>query len=432
VKTVVLVAPHFVPSFLPSVHRARLWSYYLPEFGWKPTILTTHERHYECQTAPELLELLPSNLEVIRVSALPNKPIRWVGDIGIRSFPFYIRALNDLAAKGRIDFLHITIPSNYTALLGPIIYKKHGIPYGIDYIDPWVRNSSGGAPASAKAWLSDMLARLLEPYAVRNARLITGINTAYFEPVLQRHPHLRTSAVTAGMPYGGSDHDYEVLNRNPRKFFLFDPNDDRWHVVYAGALLPKATDILDRFLEAVSEMRTADDLIREKLRIHFVGTGLYESESAQGHVVLPFIEKHNLQDCVTEYPARIPYLDVLNHLRQAFAILVIGSIETFYSPSKIYQSVMSQRPVFALLHERSTAVSTMQKANAGEVFTFTEKQLPDPNVLAEHFANFLRQSSHRIPTVNWDAFREVSARESARILATAMDEALERHRQAKR
>jgi hypothetical protein len=52
-KTVVLVAPHFVPSFLASVHRARLWSYHLPEFGWRPIILTTHERHYECQIDKE-------------------------------------------------------------------------------------------------------------------------------------------------------------------------------------------------------------------------------------------------------------------------------------------------------------------------------------------------------------------------------------------
>jgi len=69
-KTVLIVAPHFVPSFLPSVHRARLWSYYLPEFGWKPIILATHERHYECQIDPELFALLPDELEVIRTSAI--------------------------------------------------------------------------------------------------------------------------------------------------------------------------------------------------------------------------------------------------------------------------------------------------------------------------------------------------------------------------
>src|SRR5205807_10017660 len=96
-RTVLLVAPHFVPSFLPSVHRARLWSYYLPEFGWKPIILTTHERYYECQLAPEMLDLLPDDLEIVRTRAIPTRPIRVIGDIALRSLPFYWRALSRLA-----------------------------------------------------------------------------------------------------------------------------------------------------------------------------------------------------------------------------------------------------------------------------------------------------------------------------------------------
>jgi hypothetical protein len=118
VKTVVLVAPHFLPSFLPSVHRARLWSYYLPEFGWKPIILTTDERYYECQTAPEMLDLLPDDLEIIRVRALPTKPIRLVGDISIRSLPFYYSAMAKLAREKKIDFIHFTVPAYSAALLG--------------------------------------------------------------------------------------------------------------------------------------------------------------------------------------------------------------------------------------------------------------------------------------------------------------------------
>ena len=46
-KNVVIVAPHFPPSNLAAVHRARLWAQHLAEFGWKPTILATHWDHYE-------------------------------------------------------------------------------------------------------------------------------------------------------------------------------------------------------------------------------------------------------------------------------------------------------------------------------------------------------------------------------------------------
>src|SRR5947209_7071691 len=72
-KTVVIVAPHFLPSFLASVHRARLLAYHLPEFGWKPIILTTDPKYYECQLDWELLDLLPEDLEIVKVKAFPTK-----------------------------------------------------------------------------------------------------------------------------------------------------------------------------------------------------------------------------------------------------------------------------------------------------------------------------------------------------------------------
>ena len=59
---------------------------------------------------------------------------------------------------------------------------------------------------------------------------------------------------------------------------------------------------------------------------------------------------------MTEHPQRVSYIDVLSHLVQAAAILVIGSTEPHYSPSKIYQSVEARRPIFALLHKASTAI----------------------------------------------------------------------------
>src|SRR5215470_13125556 len=111
-KTVVLVAPHFVPSFLAGVHRARLLAYDLPEFGWWPIILTTDPAYYECQVDWELLDLLPDDLEVVKAKAFPIKPLRIVGDVGLRSLPWYYRSVRELAKRQTIDFLHITIPSN--------------------------------------------------------------------------------------------------------------------------------------------------------------------------------------------------------------------------------------------------------------------------------------------------------------------------------
>ncbi len=425
-KTVILVAPHFLPAFLPSVHRARLLAYDLPEFGWRPLILTTDPRYYECQLDWELLDLLPPDLEVVKTRAFPTKPIRVVGDIGLRSLPWYYSAVRELSAKQKIDFLHITIPSNMAALLGPRVERTLGIPYGIDYIDPWVPETPTGDRFFSKAWIVNGLSHFLEPIAVRRARLITGINEAYFASVLTRNPTLRERVVTAGMPYGGCDRDFDALRHRPRDTFLFNPNDGKAHVIYAGALLPKAVEVIDRLMRSLAVLRERNSNLAAKLRLHFVGTGSFEGDPLRGHGITPHVKRYALEEMVTETPNRIKYLDVLNHLEQSTGILVVGSTEEHYSPSKIYQGLMARRPVFALLHERSTAIETLRLNSAVEVFTFSADRLPDPSMLSVAFERFLTNQQPRPDAIRHQAFDRISSRESSRILAKALDDVLAR------
>ena len=78
-KRVAIVAAHFVPSNLAAVHRSRLWSLHLQEFGWEPVIVTTHWDYYEEATEPGLTELLPADLKIVRTKAFGTRPVRLVG-----------------------------------------------------------------------------------------------------------------------------------------------------------------------------------------------------------------------------------------------------------------------------------------------------------------------------------------------------------------
>jgi hypothetical protein len=425
-KTVVIVAPHFFPSFLAAVHRARLWAYHLPEFGWEPIIVTTDPRYYECQVDEELNALLPPELTVIRTKAIPTRPIRLVGNLGFRSAWWYYAAIKRLARERRIDFVHITCDSFPASLIGPFIQSRLGIPYGIDYQDPWIPETAPRYRPLSKPWLANKVSRFLEPIAVRGARLITGINDRYFASMLDRNPQVRARAVTAGMPFGSSPRDFEYLASRPRRLFLFDPADGNLHLVYAGALLPQGHVILERLLEALAILRR-DSAVGKRLRVHFVGTGLNEGDPARGHTVRPYAEKWGVAEMVDEYPARIPFMDVLNHLRASSAVLVLGSLERHYSPSKIYQGALSGRPVFAILHAECTAAGLLTESRAGRVFGFTPEALPDARALASALEAFLAQPDNTRPAVDWAVFERDSARSSARLLASALDEALARH-----
>jgi len=424
-KNVVLVAAHFTPSNLAGVHRSRLWAQHLREVGWNPIIVTTHYRHYEEALDWDLHGLVQADLEVIRTAALLTKPLRVIGDIGVRGLPFHYRALAQLAKQGRMDFLHVTIPSMFSGLLGRMVHTAYGTPYGIDYIDPWVHEWPGTEKRFSKAWTSARLGELLEPWAVRDASLITGVAPLYYEDVLKRNPHLRSQAVTAAMPYGGSESDFDTLRREPRAPTLFDPKDGRFHMLYAGAMLPRGYPILERLFQAMALLKQREPELAKKLHITFVGTGKSPNDP-QGFNVQPYAERIGVTDMVREHPARVPYVEVLNHLLHASATLIVGSTEPHYTPSKSFQAVQARRPMLALLHEASTAADFLQKSNAATVVTLAEERLPDPEQLATTLARFMRDDGYDPSRVKWELFEEYSARSTTRVLGKALDEAYAR------
>jgi hypothetical protein len=425
VKRVAILAPHFPPSNLAGVHRARLLSQHLEEFGWRPIIIATHWRHYEETLDWDLASLVDPDLEIVRTYAFPTRPFRLIGDIGVRAMPWHLAALRKLRRQGRLDFLYITVPSFYSALLGELLFNEAPLPFGIDYMDPWVPFSRSVHPKYSKAWVSRKLAKRLEPWAVRNATLITGVAESYYQGVLERNPQLAATCVTAGMPVGFSTRDFQAPAISKKRPYLFDSNPSKINIVYAGALLPKAAAVLTRFLEGVALLRRRNEAQGDQLRVHFIGTGK-SPDDPNGHNVGPIAERIGVSDLVQEHPHRLAYLDVLVHLKHAFGVLIIASTERHYTPSKVYQAVQSCRPVLAFLHEDSTAVDVLAKSGAGMTVTLNEERLPTAELVADALSYFIRDARYDAGQVDWSAFEVFSARESARCLAHALDEASRR------
>ena len=145
---------------------------------------------------------------------------------------------------------------------------------------------------------------------------------------------------------------------------------------------------------------------------HFIGTGK-TADDANGYNIKPLAEKYGLWNSVVfEYPQRIPYLDVLQHLHAADAVFILGSTEPHYTPSKMYQGILSEKPVLAILHTQSTAVKVLEESNGGMVFTFNGAD--DVDKLRIHFAEVFIQfksfeQSFNAGQVNKEAFNEYSA-----------------------
>lgn len=417
-----IVAPHFPPSNLAAVHRTRLFAKHLPSFGWEPIVLTIHPAYYEEELDRNLVALVPEDLRIERVPALPTEPFRLIGNIGVRGFLPLLRRILQLEREEAIDFLYLPIPPHFAALLGPIVHRLRGLPYGIDYIDPWVQPPWHPEERFFnKHWVARQLAHMLEPIAVRYASLITGVAEGYYADMLKRNPHLHKQAVTAAMPYGGEPDDHRAVATLAAEPYLFKNGDGRFHFVYAGALLPKAMKPLDRVCRAIA----AHPGIFKNVCFHFIGTGT-SPDDPEGYKVRGIAERYGLwESIIYEYPPRIPYLDALVHQEEADAVFILGSTEPHYTPSKVYQGVLAKKPIFAILHEASSACEVLRETGAGQVLHFRGERAVDTigEAFADKFCAFRKfADTFDAEQIDTSAFEAYSARSVTRTLAEALDE----------
>lgn len=422
-KKILILYPHFPPSNLAGVHRPRLFAQHLPAFDWEPTILTVHEDFYEEAPDWNLVKLLPQNLRIEKVNAFKVTKPRLIGDIGLRAFFQLYKKAKQLIKQEGFDFLYIPIPSFYCALLGRMLHHSTGIKYGIDYIDPWVHQFPGSNKIFSRHWLSTQVAKFLEPIAIKKASLITGVAEGYYEAVLQRNPHLKKQAITGAMPYGGEINDHSIVPQLQNIHYLFTKN-NKVQLVYAGAMLPKAYAPLRAIFAAIQQQRP----LFENIEFHFIGTGS-KVDDDKSFNIKPHAEEFGIwQQVVFEYPKRIPYVEVLAHLNIADGIFILGSTEPHYTPSKTYQGVLSKKPLFAVLHTKSTAVEVIQKSGAGMVLKFNGEN--EVTKIEKDFAEYFKQwlqfkQNFNFENVQMNLFENYSAKNVTAKLANLLNQSIE-------
>jgi glycosyltransferase involved in cell wall biosynthesis len=425
-RRVAIIGPDFCPSSLPPALRIRFFAQHLPEFGWEPIVITTDPHFYEAPVDEENERLLPPGLRVIRTAAWSAKSSRsfGIGDLGLRTIGYQWNALKRLAEQERIDLLFLPVPPYYPILLGRLAFRRLGLPYVVDFIDPWVSNHSFSVPRTQRPpkWLfAHWLARALEPIALRDVSEIVAVSQGTVEGVFRRYQWLQGKTATE-IPYGGepSDFSYVRQHRRPNRFFL--PHDGLLHVGYIGAFTEAMRPIVRALFAAVKLGRESNPTLFGRVRLHFIGTSYGATQQKK---VEPIAEEIGIGDVVRESPDRIDYLEALSLLLDCHMLLVIGSEEAHYSASKVFPYVLSRRPVFSLLHERSNVVPILRDVQAGEVLTFaTAAELAtQTDAVMAALERLLRLPPGAEPTTRWDRFEQYTTRAMTQRLATVLDRA---------
>jgi hypothetical protein len=361
-RRVLCISPHFPPDSTAATHRLRILAPHLAAHGWEPTILTVDPRDYEGRLDPALARSVPAGVRVVRSRAWSPAVSRYFGfgDLGMRAFHGLWRHASALLSSEPFDAVFITIYPTYPALLGPRLKRAFRVPFVLDYQDPWVGEwgRSVGPGTRGRPDLRSRAARLLatrlEPKALMAADGVTAVSRGTYEQALARTPAAQPRAL-AELPVGWDRRDLQFLG--PRAATFSD--DGLVHLSYVGTLLPAGFETLRAVFAAVANLR-ANDPAGLRLRLHFFGTSNQRTADAAPRV-LPVAAEFGLFDIVTEQPTRLDYFDALAILRDSTAVLLIGSSERHYTPSKIFPALIAEKPVLAVMHEASTASDLLKR-----------------------------------------------------------------------
>jgi hypothetical protein len=342
--------------------------------------------HYEEKLDYDLCSFLPKNQQIEYVSAFKLTKFRIIGDLGLRSFfQLFLRA-NHLIKESKVDFIYIILPSFYLSLLGPLLYFRHRIRYGLDYMDPWVHIFPGSERKLSRHWWSTILSKILEPIALRNVSMITGVSEQYYKPIFERNPSLNGKVVSAAIPYGWDKDDFR-LDRVINKVELIFRKNDKIKLIYPGAFLPQSKKLLECFFNVIVSNR---ELFRE-VEFYFIGTGK-TVDAKISSTIKEHAEQYGIYgEVVFEYPHRLTYLNTLDNISKASGIFILGSTELHYTPSKLFNAFITRRPIFAILHEQSSGKKIIESSGWGIVSPYndqlTGKQLEE-NIL-KNFKSWL-------------------------------------------
>lgn len=408
-----MVSPHFPPDTSAGAHRVRLLAPHLPMFGWEPTVVTVDASRYEGRLDEDLAALVPDSLRVLRAPAWPAAVTRRVGlgDLGIRALAGLRRVCDEELGRGRYDALFITMYPTYPAVLGPYLKRRHRVPFVLDYQDPWVGawgldvgGGPGGSP-DVKSRITRAVATHLEPRVVRHADALTAVSARTYEDVLARVADARPRACAA-IPLGYEQADVDALRRSPRSNPYFDAGDGCVHVCYVGTVLPTGLPVLRAVLTAVQELQRRAPQACARLRLHFVGTS-NQRDASSAPRVLPLARELGVDAFVREVPPRVDYLDALNVQVQASALLLMGSTEPHYTPSKVFPALLARRPIVAVYHEASSVLDVLRGSADVSISTF--RHATDITGVVPALVHALERVATAPPTVAADPTGRVRA-----------------------
>ncbi|MFT3846489.1 MAG: glycosyltransferase [Lacibacter sp.] len=370
-KRILIISPHFPPVNAPDMQRVRMSLPYYREMGWEAEVICVHENYTEGFKDELLNDTLPVDIPVHKVKAFPVGITRKIGlgSLSLRSYYQFKKRGTALLKQKKFDLVFFSTAMFHVCALGKYWKKKFGVPFIVDMQDPWRNDFHLNKPVSErppKFLVAYTINKWMEAYTMPSADGLMSVSQGYIDELRKRYPAL-ISKPAAVIPFGSSERDYELVQKKNIAPEIIHQSEGKINVVYAGAVTKFFLPLLEAFFKAFHQ----SGIDKKKYHFYFIGTNY--AAGAREKPVEQLAANCGMEGSVTEVPRRISYFSALATLIHSDILFIPGSTDADYNASKVYNNILSGRPIFSIFHERSLVKKVIEESNAGVVVSVNER-----------------------------------------------------------
>ena len=434
-KTVLLIAYYFPPSGGPGGQRILKFVKYLPEFGYRPIVLTvTKDADFPARDE-SLFGEIPSGTQIYRSFILEpyhlyrritgrgseeaidiatlekgmrrgfgERTASWVRancfipDARIGWLPFGVERGLEIIRRNRVDVIFTSSPPYTVSLIGMMLHMITGKPWVADFRDPW----TGFLSAPQRRFAARKIDHALEGAVVRKADRITVAWQGIAQNLFGKHPEVdRSKAALISNGY-----DFDPVDRPAKK-------NARFTTTYSGSLYGKRDP--EGLVRALAQMMREDPAFKDRFLLRIVGR--------VGPGIAEMLRETLPKACLEIVPY-VPHREAVAYLFRSDVLLLIvdeSPEAAFIVPGKVFEYLGVRKPVLALAPQGDVA-RILAKTRAGVTVSGR-----DAAGIARALWDFYRrweQNTLDDRGMDLDAIQGYSRRTQTKALAGVFDETL--------
>ena len=374
-RHVLVIAYYFPPLGLSGVQRVAKLVKYLPENGWRVTVLTPETASYfafdngllrDLETNPDIRIVRTASLDPTRLGNTRGKQTITFPEERSRQFlstlsqwmllpdnkigwkPFAVKKAREIMDSDPFDLVFATAPPYTCLLIGKAIATKEKLPLVVDYRDDWVDNPRHTYPT---AWHRKKSAKM-ENKVLQGCQHVFSINESISSAIKSRNAG--SKATYSVVPHGYDPEDF-VRSKHVSSD---KPDTSPMIFLYSGMFYDAQQP--DSMLAACSSLLQRRKDLNGRIKFRFVG--LFPESKLS---LIKELGLENEVECVG-------YLDHENAtgqlLRCDVAWMIVGHQkgQEMISTGKLFEYMGSLKPILALLPD-GAAKQALEGYNAATI-----------------------------------------------------------------